>query len=270
MTRSDAAAEAWQGAPMSTTPPNDADILNADMPMQLQIYRQLRVEILDGLWIGRDFPGEREAAERFGVSVITARAALERLAREQLVDRGRGRRGRANYIPPETKPATISMFPPPDGPSPLRYKLVSSGVDIAPADACRAFDLPPGSQLWQAVRTISTRDTVHAVTHSAELPDVGRCHNRRALNSRPMVALLQAEGVDVARIRRRIQATTPPPVAAHLLGLNLDSPVLMVVVHLEDPSGTTIEWMRAFTHPDRPPADEILDLATGHWSNRPD
>jgi len=37
-------------------------------------------EILDGLWIGRhDFPSERDVAERFGVSVITSRAALDRL-----------------------------------------------------------------------------------------------------------------------------------------------------------------------------------------------
>ena len=127
-------------------PAPDAELLSGDVPMQVQIYRQLRAEILDGLWIGRDFPGERDTAERFGVSVITARTALERLAREHLVDRGRGRRGRATYTPPETTPAHLTMFPPPEGPSsPLRYKLVSTGIDIAPADACRAFGLPPGS-----------------------------------------------------------------------------------------------------------------------------
>jgi GntR family transcriptional regulator len=255
---------------MSTTSPSDGVILSGDVPMQLQIYRQLRAEILDGLWIGRDFPGEREAAERFGVSVITARAALERLAREQLVDRGRGRRGRATVVPPATKPSTISMFPPPDGPSPLRYKLISTGIDIAPADACRAFGLPPGSELWQAVRTIRVRDTLQAVTHSVQLPDVGRRHNRRALNSRPMVALLRSEGVDVARLRRRVQATTPPPVVAQHLGLSLDSPVLMVVIHVEDRAHNTIEWMRAFSHPDQPLVEEVLDLATGIWSNSTD
>jgi GntR family transcriptional regulator len=253
-----------------TSSPFDAGILSADVPMQLQIYRQLRAEILDGLWIGRDFPGEREVAERFGVSVITARTALERLGREELVDRGRGRRGRATYIPPETKAAAFTMFPPPEGPSPLRYKLVSSGIDIAPADACRAFGLPPGSELWQAVRTTTFGGKVQAVTHNAQLPDLGQRHGRRALNSRPMVALLRAEGVDVARLRRRMQATTPPPVVAHHLGLSLDSAVLMIVVHLEDSQQHTVEWMRAFSHPDRPPAEEVLDLATGLWANYSD
>ena len=245
----------------------DAELLSPDVPMQVQIYRQLRAEILDGLWIGRDFPGEREAAERFGVSVITARAALERLAREHLVDRGRGRRGRATYTPPETTPARFTMFPPPEGPSsPLRYKLISSGIDIAPADACRAFGLPPGSTLWQAVRVISVRGSVLAVTHSAQPPDIGRRHQRRALNSRPMVAVLQSEGIDIARIRRRMHATTPPPIVAHHLDVNLDTPVLMVVVHLEDHNHNTIEWMRAFGHPDQPSPDEVLDLATRQWT----
>jgi GntR family transcriptional regulator len=252
---------------MSSSVPLEASVLSADVPMQVQIYRQLRVEILDGLWIGRDFLGERQVAERFGVSVITARSALERLSREDLVDRGRGRRGRATHVPPETELAAFTMFPPPDGPSPLRYKLVSRGVDIAPAEACRAFGREPGSELWQAVRTISAGGKVQAVTHSAQLPELGRRHDRRALNSRPMVALLRAEGVDVARIRRRMQATTPPPVAAQHLRISLDSPVLMVVVHLEDSQHHTLEWMRAFTPPDRPPAEEVLDLVTGRWAN---
>ncbi len=39
--------------PFSSQVDSGADILDADTPIQVQIYRQLRAEILDGLWIGR-------------------------------------------------------------------------------------------------------------------------------------------------------------------------------------------------------------------------
>ena len=55
------------------------------VPLQHQIYLQVRSEIEDGLWLDRDdFPGERDLADRYGVSVITTRAALDRLARRRM------------------------------------------------------------------------------------------------------------------------------------------------------------------------------------------
>lgn len=130
----------------------DADVLGPDVPIQVQLYRQLRTEILDGLWGGRTgFPGERDLAERYGGSRITSRRALERLAREGLVVRGRGRRATSPYVPPE---------PPGNGPvwfvldsegSPDAFRPLRVGVETAPAEACRAFGLTPGSALWQCV-----------------------------------------------------------------------------------------------------------------------
>ncbi|MGW0581318.1 GntR family transcriptional regulator [Streptomyces sp. NPDC002920] len=73
MPNESASADAGSGGPVV----DDGDVLNPDVPMQQQIYRQLKAEILDGLWVGRtDFPGERELAERFNVSVVTARTPL--------------------------------------------------------------------------------------------------------------------------------------------------------------------------------------------------
>src|SRR3954465_251348 len=78
-----------------------------------QLYVQLRDEIADGMWIGRDdFPGEKELARRFGVSVITSKAALDRLAQEGGVERRRGRGPRAvRYdaaLPPRAAPPLLS------------------------------------------------------------------------------------------------------------------------------------------------------------------
>jgi GntR family transcriptional regulator len=245
----------------------EADVLGADTPMHLQIYRRLKAEILDGLWVGRgDFPGERELAERFGVSVITSRSSLERLAREGLVDRGRGRRTRSTYDPPDDAPAAqIDIFPPADGRSPLRFKLLSSWVGIAPAAACRAFGKPAGSHLWQVTRIVSAGGKIQGVTHGVQLAEVGVNHSRRDLSTKPMVSILRSAGVEVAAIRREIQATNPPPLVARHLGLSLDSAVLMVVLTCEDDEHRTVEWMRSFGHPDCPLPREVQDLTTGWW-----
>lgn len=252
--------------PMTSATADHAGVLSTDVTMQVQIYRQLKAEITDGLWVNRvDFPGEKELAERFGVSVITSRGALERLSREGFVDRCRGRRGRATYVPPEEKSLSANFFPAMEGQSSAKYRLVTTGVEIAPGSACRAFGLPLGSRLWQAIRTASVRGNVVAVMHNVQLPEMGARHKRRDLNNTPMAAILRSEGIEVARIRRRILATTPPPVVAHHLQLSLDSPVLMLVLRLEDGDGNTVEWMRSFSRPYRALNEEVLDVTTGAW-----
>jgi GntR family transcriptional regulator len=250
--------------PLASLTGDEAAVLSSDVPVQVQIYRQLRSEIEDGLWIGRDdFPGERELAEQFSVSVITSRAALERLARDGLVQRARGKRTRATHVPDPAREDAIDLFP--DDSTPFGFQLVRSGVDTAPAHACEVFGLPAGSQLWQAIRVVSLDGAVHSVTHNAQLPAMGLRHAPADLEERPMVAILRAEGVSVARIRRTVQAANPPPLAARYLGLSLDSPALMVVLVMEDADGHVVEWMRAFAHPSRGLGEEVMDTADGGW-----
>jgi GntR family transcriptional regulator len=254
--------------PFSSQVDTGANVLDADIPIQVQIYRQLRAEILDGLWIGRDgFPGERELADRFGVSAITSRAALERLAREGLIERGRGRRSQAMIVPPERQVGrTLNMFPPPEhSPVAMKHKLLNHGVEIAPVGACRAFGLAPGAKLWQALRLIIAGRKVQVVTHHVQPIDIGEKHALADLKSKHMVTMLRDEGIAPAIMRREVLATSATPVTAHHLGISAGSPVLTVVLRLEDDQGRAIEWMRAFGHPDQALAEETLDLATGLW-----
>ena len=64
------------------------------VPAYAQIERRLRALIESGaLAVGERVPSERELAELAGVSRLTARAALDSLARRGLLERGVGRRG---------------------------------------------------------------------------------------------------------------------------------------------------------------------------------
>jgi GntR family transcriptional regulator len=248
----------------------DGELLAADTPVQLQIYRRMRAEIVDGLWIDReDFPGERELAERFGVSVITSRGALDRLAREGLVERQRGRGTRATYEVEEVDDSAPPRIFPPAGPSGFTYHVQRVWTDIGPAEACRAFGLPPGSELWQAIRLAKVNGRVHSVFHNMQPPEIGRRHRAADLKSKPMVSIFESEGTPLATIRRTIRATTAPPDAARHLGIELDSAVLLIVMRAQTADERIVEWLRIFTRPDQRLPEEVLDLSTGGWHTPP-
>lgn len=236
------------------------------VPLGHQIYLQLRAEIADGLWLNRpDFPGEQEAARRFGVSVITAKAALDRLAEEGWVERRRGRGTRA--LRPPSAPAAPPVPLLPVGPKrPFRYSVLFVTEEVAPADACRAFGLPAGSVLWQCSRLRSYGGRPHSVTHNAQLPEVGRRHSARALAHLPMGEILESEGHTRAAVRRHFGVTQAPGVVARHLGLTLADAVLEAVFTVEGVEGRALEWVRIHLHPRYKTPEESMDLHSGTWS----
>jgi GntR family transcriptional regulator len=65
------------------------------MPLYRLVQEELRRAIATGKYpAGTPLPSERELTERFGVSSITVRRALDDLASAGLIERGRGRRAR--------------------------------------------------------------------------------------------------------------------------------------------------------------------------------
>ena len=64
---------------------------NSNVPLHAQITEALQLQIERGeLKAGENFPSERDLAERFGVSRMTVRQALQRLRHEGLIYRERG------------------------------------------------------------------------------------------------------------------------------------------------------------------------------------
>jgi GntR family transcriptional regulator len=245
-----------------------ADVFDRAVPLQHQIYLQMRQEIADGLWTARtDFPGEKELARRFDVSVITTKAALNRLAEEGWVERRRGRGTRAMRLPPEPRPASpqlLAVGPRRD----YRYQVIFAGEAVAPLAACRAFGMAPGSVLWQCSRLRRYENRPHSVTFNVQLPEVGGRHRPKDLGSRPMGAILASEGHVLARIHREFRATLAPIVAAGHLGITVSDPVLETVFTVDEPDGNVLEWVRIYLHPDEHTPAESMDLRTGAWSAR--
>ena len=245
----------------------EASAFDRAVPLQHQIYLQVRSEIEDGLWLDRDdFPGERELADRYGVSVITTRAALDRLADEGWVERRRGRGTRAIHRPDTNigSPGPVLLpLPAPAGRVNYRYEMLESSVRIAPADACSAFGESAGSELWQCSRLRTYRGRPHSVTHNVQRPELGLRHRADDLRRRPMAALLAAQGIQPRYMRRRFHAATAPPFVARRLDLTIVDPVLVATFTMHDTDRVCIEWVRIYVHPDHSAPDETMDLETG-------
>ncbi len=249
---------------------DDGDVLSPEVSIQLQVYRQLRSEITDGLWEGRaDFPGEREVAARFGVSVITSRGALDRLAVDGYVERRQGRRTKVVYVPPAAEPSdSPSLFPRDPDDDSFRFRVLRVGVAVAPAEACRSFGLPAGTALWQCHRLWTHRGRPHLVSQNVQLPEVGERHSQDELNRHRMFAILRTEGLHIDTIWRRTSVASPPPLVARHLGLSIDTAVLILTFTLRGPDRAIIEWVRCYVHPERREPIEVLDQHAGLWSTR--
>ena len=227
-----------------------------------QIYGTLKNEILDGLWVGREeFPGEDDVAKRFGVSVITSRRALERLTIEGFIERGRGRKGRVIRPPNRTPGAAPTIFP--MAATPYKYKVLWRGIDIATAEACDAFAVPHGSKLWHVKRLRTYEGRPHSVSYNTQLPELGRRHSLKDLNSLQMSDILARAKSSPAELVRRAGIASAPVDVSEALGVALHEPILIYTFTLLGSAGNAIEWVRIYCHPREPSPLERIDARTG-------
>ncbi len=246
------------------------DVLDTDVPLHHQIYLHLKAAIVDGLWVGRDdFPGEVDVARQFGVSVITSRRALNRLAMDGYIERGRGRRTRV-VMRPEAPPSDASVpaiiQTGTAGARAFTYRVLARGVAVAPLEACTAFGLPAGSQLWLCSRLRNFNGRPHSVTLNAQPIALGKRLPLAKLSKLPMTRILRDTGVVFASLRRRVSASLAPPDVARHLGLTLNDPTLVYTFTHHDPADAIVQWVRIWVRFDEPAPDEVFSYATRTWS----
>ena len=102
----------------------------------------------DGRWpAGHQVPPERELARTYGVSLITVRRALDELAREQRIERARGR---GTFVLPSRidrdldEPLSFSEEMQRRGLSP-QTRLIAAQPETAGEPVAAALDIEPGS-----------------------------------------------------------------------------------------------------------------------------
>ncbi len=141
-------------------------IVNTDSstPLYTRIKERLQRQIQQGVYeVGAKLPSERDLAQEFGVSRMTARQALQDLAQEGLVY---SRVGKGTFVsPPKIDLQTLTSF---SEESRLRGITPGSRVlkaELAPADAvvARWLQISPGTEIVVLARIRLANDKPLAI-----------------------------------------------------------------------------------------------------------
>ncbi len=216
-------------------------------PLYHQIYLIMRQRIADGEFgAGGTLPSEQDLAEYHGVSRITAKRALDELARDGLVvrERGRGTRvveGRTGVrISGE---ATGAFDPLLAMGGETEVAVREFGYGPADTDVAAALGLPVGASVQRAVRVRSVGGDPfsHITTHVPE--DIGRTFDAADLAARPILSLFERAGVAPASAEQVVSATLADMVVAERLGIDVGAPLLRIRRVVRDDRGRAIELL---------------------------
>lgn len=224
-------------------------------PLYHQIYIILRGKILEREYAdGDQFLSEKEVAKDYGVSRITARRALDELAKDGLVLRARGRGTQVTYLSP-SKPLQASV----DGMlenflamgletevSLLEFSYVAPNERVMEALGCDSSDLVQRSV---RVRALDGQPFSYLTTYVPEF--VGKTYEREDLGSTSLLSLLERSGIEVTRAEQTISATLANPEVARALEVELSSPILRIQRIVYDQQNRAVEFITSLYRPDR-------------------
>lgn len=226
------------------------------LPRYHQIYLVLREQLAEGRFdAARPLPGELGLAQAFGVSRVTMRSALDRLAEEGLIVRQRGRGTFACPRAGAPPPVRANL-------SGLLENLLSMGLRTkvellelatipAPAEAAEPLAIAAGEPVQKAIRVRSDKSGpfAHITTFVPEA--VGRAFGRKELAAKPMLQLLEESGVKVYGADQTITAKLADHAVAPLLDLELGAPLLAVSRVVYGAGERPVQFLRGLYRPDR-------------------
>lgn len=236
-----------------------------------RIYLLLHERITGGaLPPGARLPGEPALALEHGVSRMTARRALDRLAEDGLVQRraGAGTFVRGARVAQAVQTELADVF------AHLKEMGRRTGVRLLffayvapPGPVAKALGLRNGERVQRSVRVrlIDGDPFSWLTTHVPER--IGHTYSEAELASMPLLGLLERSGVVAARASQTVSATLAGPEVAEALGLQTGAPLLSLTRVVLDAGGRGVEHLHALYRPDRFSFQMDL-LRTGAQDNR--
>lgn len=212
----------------------DRELIDAESPSPLyfQLYTVLHDAIVRGVLADNSrMPSEKELADGFEVSRITARRTLVELAAKGLVVRHRGKGTfvrHADRQDPIIAPLGSNTESLADLGRNTALTVLSKRMLTLPPDLQAAFGLGPAARVCQLVRVRSTngRPFAHYVSWTprfkATLP-------RKELEGTSRVKLFEKYGLRITRMERFLGAEGAPPDVARALDVSSGKPLLRLL-----------------------------------------
>ncbi|HUZ63330.1 MAG TPA: GntR family transcriptional regulator [Acetobacteraceae bacterium] len=256
--RAEGNAEASVGAPIGTSP-TDLSADPSPMPLYHRVYVILRSRIVSGDFpVGAILPGENDLARSFGVSRITAKRALDELAAEGLVERGRGRGTRVRRRASggiAARPISASI----EGllaalnaiGRDTSVQLLEFGYLPAAASVADRLKIEPQQIVQRAVR-VRHLDGAPLSQSTTFVPErIGRRFTEADLIAAPLIDLLERAGVRVGAAEQSITATLADSQVAPRLQVAVGSPLLLIRRVVSDSGGIPVQAIDILYRPDR-------------------
>ncbi|MBY6089295.1 GntR family transcriptional regulator [Pseudooceanicola sp. 502str34] len=223
-------------------------------PKHHRVYLILKQEIEDGVYTDVEpMAGELALADRFEVSRITIRKAMDRLAQEGRVER---QRGRGTFARRDSRPSPVGASL-----SGNIENLIALGlqtdvelIDLtfvtAPPQVCDAMQVPHGTVMQRAVR-VRSHEGVPFSHLTTWLPEpIGRSFTPEEMQCTPLLRLIERAGHPIASARQAITAKLATPEVAHLLRIEPGEALLSVRRLVFDDAGAVVEYINGLYRPD--------------------
>ena len=220
-----------------------------------RVYLLLRDEISNGtLSEGALLPGENRLADKFNVSRITVRRALEALAEDGLIEKrtGAGSVVLQRSISDNRISADFAGLIPQlvEIDRSTTARLLSFSYGLPPVSVAEALGLRENEKVQTAVRgRLSDKQPLsHLTTHVPA--DIAESYDEADLATQPLFRLLERSGVVVESATQSVSATLATPDVAEALGVSVGSALLSLERVVRDGEGRGVEFLSARYRPD--------------------
>jgi len=226
------------------------------LPLYHQIYTILREQILDGTYIeDRPIPSELALAGMYNVSRVTIRATLEKLQKDGLISRekGRGTFPRRQRLTSQPAPADLGGFM--DYLVALgwrtRTRILEFDYVKPPRAIARQLALQEDDVVQKAVRLNSSKGAVYGYVTTYLREEIGRTFTRAELQKGPMLPLLERAGVRLARADQTVTAKLAEVRIAKLLDIPVGAALVCMRRTIYDQNNAPLEVNEGLYRPDR-------------------
>lgn len=223
------------------------------VPLHLQVREIIRQEALEGSLVDENgkMPTEAELVERFGVSRVTVRNALQSLVDEGMFVRERGRGTFLRTNRPENWVGRLMGFT-----ETIREAGFEPGAEILQKGMTNKLPDEVSQQLrqravWELKRIRLADDTPIAIEHAFYPPEIGLELEDQDLISIAMYKFFEEElGIFLKEADQRITAVKADEFEADVLGVDVGDPLLSIVRITFSQKNEPVEYLKAVYHPD--------------------
>jgi DNA-binding GntR family transcriptional regulator len=203
------------------------------MPLYFKVMMEIRENILTGNWSSdSQIPGELDLAQRLGVSVITIRQALGKLAQEGYVRRERARGTFVQWTGPLRQSINLEVEAEdlvavnPDGTS---FKLLAYGLVEPPKEISRDLQIEANEKVARITRIRLSQGQPLAYVISYVPSRIGSKILKRELTRLPLNIIVEnLLPFKITQVKHTVAARLAEEEVADHLGVPAGSPVLYV------------------------------------------